>query len=155
MAGEFSEADVQQLVNTLRQMGVNPKADNPHDLKAWMAQYIASTDQSKPRTETKVIAGFPKVSFFSGDPKAKADTTFDLWKYEVTCLMKDGLHSREAVAQAVRKSLKGEAGRVAMRLGPSANIDTIIDKLECTYGIVETGEDIKTTFYNSEQRDIC
>jgi hypothetical protein len=37
----------------------------------------------------------------------------------------------------VRKSLKGEAGRVVMHLGPTASIPEILYKLDSIYGDVE------------------
>ena len=138
-------------------MGVKPKADNPDDLKAWMSDFVSSNTNVKPtvrvKQEERVITSFPKVSFFSGDSKVKGETSFDLWHYEVDCLMKSGLYSSESVVQAARKSLKGEASRIAMRLGPNANIELLMSKLEGIFGVVETGEDILALFYSSTQRD--
>jgi hypothetical protein len=36
---------------------------------------------------------------------------------------------------AVRRSLKGDAARIAMRLGADTNIETLLHKLESAYGI--------------------
>jgi hypothetical protein len=42
--------------------------------------------------------------------------------------MNDKIHSYEDIAQAIRRSLRGEAGRVIMNLGPDANLQKIIAK---------------------------
>ena len=62
----------------------------------------------------------PRISHFSGDPSSK-DTPFDLWQFEVRSLLKDRQYEPDAIKTAVIKSLKGEAGRVAMRLGHSSS----------------------------------
>lgn len=41
------------------------------------------------------------------------------------CDMQDKTHSEEDITQAVRRSLRGEAGRVIMNLGPDANLKKI------------------------------
>ena len=133
---------------------MKPKSDTPEDLQAWMLSYL--TTQGKiPNVEqkAKILPGFPRIATFSGDPGSKGDTSFDLWKYEVQCLLKDKLHSREAVAQAVRKSLRGEAGRIGMRMGTDATVEKLIDKLEGVFGVVEFGETILAQFYSSKQKD--
>ncbi len=55
MAVHFGEDEAKQLVETLKQMGVKPRADNPQDLKAWMASYeAAAADQSADHQIQKV-----------------------------------------------------------------------------------------------------
>lgn len=39
--------------------------------------------------------------------------------------MQDKTHSEEDITQAVGRSLRGEAGRVIMNLGPDANLKKI------------------------------
>ena len=151
---EFSPEEANQLVDTFKALDVKPNPDTPEDLQAWMLSYL--TTQGKiPNVEqkTKILPGFPRIATFSGDPGAKGDTSFDLWKYEVQCLLKDKLHSREAVAQAVRKPLRGEAGRIGMRMGTDATVEKLIDKLEGVFGVVEFGETILAQFYSSKQKD--
>ena len=55
---------------------------------------------------------FPKFSTFSGDePKQKRESSFEEWQYEVLCCLKDGVHSHQAIGQAIRKSLIGQASK--------------------------------------------
>ncbi len=53
MAVHFSEDEAKQLVETLKQMGVKPRADNPTDLKAWMASYVAAA--ADPSADHQII----------------------------------------------------------------------------------------------------
>ena len=92
----------------------------------------------------------PRISSFSGDV-SKSDVGFESWVFEVKCLMKDrGLHE-DLLLQSVRRSLKGEAGRLAMHLGEDATLTDILQKLDAVYGIVESGATLLQKFYNSKQ----
>ena len=104
-----------------------------------------------PATTSKLMTHhIPKISCFSGDG-SKQDTSYDLWRYEVDCLIKEK-YSEEAIAQAIRRSLRGDAGKVAMRLGPEAKVDDILDKMESVFGSLERGEKVLEEFYSSTQR---
>ncbi|KAK3098932.1 hypothetical protein FSP39_024397 [Pinctada imbricata] len=92
----------------------------------------------------------PKISTFSGDT-TKQDTSYDLWRYEVDCLVKEK-YSEAVIAQAIRRSLRGDAGKVAMRLGSDAKVNQILDKMESVYGTIERGETKKQEFYSEIQR---
>ena len=145
---ELNEAESAQLLATFQNLGVKPKTDSPEELKQWMIDYLTSTgslqqDESDTTGTVReitntVVNNVPRIASFSGDPGAKSDTTFELWRYEVICLMKDRIYSPEVLTHAVRKSLKGEAGLIAMRLGEHANVPAIIDKLHGVFGNVET-----------------
>ena len=55
-------------------------------------------------------AYFQIFSPFSGDdPKPKSEASFEEWKYEVQCIMKEISYSNSAITQAVRKSLRCQA----------------------------------------------
>ncbi|XP_061171984.1 uncharacterized protein LOC133181512 [Saccostrea echinata] len=156
--------EYQKLVETLQGMEVVPKPDSKEELINWMKAYL-----EKEKVEIKIEPGTganagaipktttyihpPAISTFSGtDPTGKSATTFDLWLYEVKCLMIEKTHSQEAIAQAIRKSLKGEAGRTVMRLGPKAKIPEILDKLTSVYGDVDEKESILSEFYGARQK---
>jgi hypothetical protein len=153
-----------QLVTAFQQLGVKPKADSPDALKQWMLEYLHSTGTLQPKQEepdtantvkdfkSTVIHNVPRIASFSGDPAAKSDTTFELWLYEVKCLMNDKTYSPEVLLQAVRKSLKGEAGHIVMRLGVRAKVSDILDKLYGVFGNVELSEDLLAKFYSSHQQ---
>ena len=154
MAEAMSAEELEALGKTLAEMGLKPKADNPQAFKEWMEQYVESV-HSLPKWETKSAASsyIPpvKISYFSGDSSAKGHVDFDVWLYEVECLMKSESVSPDAINQVVRHSLKGDAARVAMRLGPAANVYQLIDKLKSVFGVVASSETLMAQFYNSRQ----
>lgn len=96
---------------------------------------------------------FPKFSVFSGEePKPKNESSFEEWKYEVNCIRRDDLYKDAEVAQAIRKSLKGQAKKVLLPMGTSATVSSIMDRLEGVFGNVATGESILQEFYTATQK---
>ena len=53
-------------------------------------------------------------------------------------------YDKDAILNAVRRSLRGEAGMVAMRLDLDANIDDRMRKLDSIYGSVDKKEILLT-----------
>ena len=166
--GDLSEDEIAKLVKTLSAMKLKPKADTPAEFLQWMSSMVMIGQETGaiPKTPLKTEPTTPlfqstmeypstwkpplRISAFSGD--GKGDTTYELWKYEVTCLMKEG-HSREALMMAVRRSLKGEAATVLMRLGPDILVQDVIAKFDSIYGNVLETEDILAEFYSAKQKD--
>ena len=60
---------------------------------------------------------------FPGDKKYAI--SYDLWKYEVICLMKKS-KTKKSTLQAVCRSVRGEIVNVIMRLGVGASIHDIL-----------------------------
>lgn len=153
----------QKLIDTLETLEIVPKADNILEFEAWMKSYLESKGkkviktepEEKGPTETeksrKYIIQPPRFSIFTGNDKKGSETTFDLWLYEVQCAMQDKTHSEENITQAVRRSLRGEAGRVIMNLGPDANLKKILSKLTSVYGDIQERESILQEFYGTKQ----
>lgn len=153
----------QKLIDTLETLNVVPKADNILEFVAWMKSYLESKGEQiiktepeeKGPTETeksrKYIIQPSRFSIFTGNDKKGSETTFDLWLYEVQCAIQDKTHSEEDITQAVRRSLRGEAGRVIMNLGPDANLKKILLKLTSVYGDIQERESILQEFYGTKQ----
>lgn len=168
--------EMAELNQRFQEMGAKPKFDTVNDLQGWMLQYLTSQgklpeqaqkdneddkDDSASEPEVEVIktqAGIgsyqqvPRVATFSGDVSSKGDTTFDLWKFEVDCLIKGGIHSEAVLCQAVRKSLRGDAAHTVKRLGADASLVRIMKKMQDVYGVIETGETLLAEFYTARQR---
>ena len=95
---------------------------------------------------------FPKFTVFSGEePKPKTEATYEEWLYEVQCVQKDGVYSDQAIGQAIRKSLKGQAKQVLMPIWTAVTIEQILNKLEAVFGNVATGESVMQEFYTATQ----
>ncbi|MEW8545302.1 MAG: hypothetical protein AB2693_17405, partial [Candidatus Thiodiazotropha sp.] len=105
-------------------------------------------------TDRKITCENPfliqKISQFSGeDPKPKNEASYEEWRYEVNCLRKE--HKETDIAQAIRKSLRGQAKKVLLPLGASASIADIMTKMEGVFGNVATGESVLREFYTATQ----
>lgn len=111
------------------------------------------TPLSRPTSSVNMITQHPRISTFSGETSKATDTSYEVWKYEVSCLKDDSTYPPHVVSQAIRRSLKGEAAKVAMRLGSSATTDQLIAKLDSVYGVVETKESMLAQFYSARQRE--
>lgn len=153
----FTEDEVKEMTATFEAVGFKPKSETKEELEASMLEYLGQAGKLPVKQETQaptkqVLQQPPRVSSFSGD-SVKGDSPFDLWKYEVNCLVREGVHTHDSILQAVRRSLKGEAGRIAMRLGPDVTINSIIAKLQGVFGIVESSETLLANFYAAKQHD--
>jgi len=69
--------------------------------------------------------GVPQVSYFSGE-SGKGDVEFEIWKYEVGCLIRSGMYRENVVLEAVRRSLKGKSRTVLLHLGEWATIGEVM-----------------------------
>ena len=56
----------------------------------------------------------PKLHIFSG--KEKSETSFDIWKLEVKCVLREGNYTGSSVLQAIRGSLKGKIRSLLLSL---------------------------------------
>ena len=163
---DFSSDEMKMIVTALKEMDVKPDLDSPTAFKDWMVKYVKGLDV-KPQTpgqnasasgnsttttthESFKSAYIPKISIFSSDG-SKQDSSYDQWRYEVECRRKEK-YSDSVISQAIRRSLRGDAGRVVMRLGPEATIAEMLDKMESVFGTVERGESIMQDFYSATQR---
>lgn len=134
LPSDLTEEQLQQMLDVLKKHGKVPPGDGPDPFK-----------------HPQMV--IPKLPNFSGElPVPKGEVGFEVWKFEISCLLKDGLHQETAVTQGARKSLRGEAASILMNsLGHKATVHEILDKFEGIYGTVETGEELLQQFYNASQ----
>ena len=92
----------------------------------------------------------PRFPNFSGEEKSEA--TFDVWKSEVKCVLREGNNSESVVLQSMRGSLKGKARSLLLSLPENVSPQQIIDKLEGVYGNVYTIEALLEKFYKEIQK---
>ena len=96
---------------------------------------------------------FPKFSTFSGNEQRQGkECTFEVWKFEVQSCLDDNVHTHQAIAQAIRKSLTGQAKQVLMSCGTTASIHEIMKRLERVFGNVASGESMMQEFYTASQK---
>jgi hypothetical protein len=92
---------------------------------------------------------FPKLPAFSGE--GKGEVSYNLWKYELKCLIDDQAVSTSSVWQGVRRSVKGLAAEVVMHLGESATLKDLLDKFDVLFGNMKTGQQMLQELFNSSQ----
>lgn len=165
MAG-LSKTELDDLNRCFEEMGTKPNTSSVEDLQDWMVTYLAAQgklpvakeepeqtfgdmDEEHGDEEFKTKrpqsgTGYqqtPRLATFSGDGD-KSDASFDLWKFEVDCLIKAGVLSEAVICQAAH---------IVKRLGAEASIQRIMRKLEDVYGVVDAGETLLAEFYGAKQ----
>ena len=167
MAVHYTTEEKDQLVSMFESLDSKPKMDDPESLQNWMEDYLKSKGRSRltdPEEQKAVhtaptqnivhktnVFQPPRIVTFSGSGDAK-EVSFESWKFEVLTLLKEGTHSRKEIASLAKKSLRGQASDVVRRLGVDADIEMVLDKLNCVYGVVEESENLLGQFYNAKQR---
>ncbi|XP_055954536.1 uncharacterized protein LOC130013600 [Patella vulgata] len=157
----MSEEEVVVLGNTLRKLGLFPKriGKTEDDVAEWMEDVlkskgkwpVKSDDETESSTKSRPpVNPMPKLSMFYGEP-GKGEVSYDLWRYEVDCLISEGVYDNHVILLAIRRSLKGEAGKVIMRLGPHVDVKTVLAKLHSVYGTCEEAESLIGLFYSAKQ----
>lgn len=149
--------EYKHLIATLQQMKVKPKADNPKEFESWIHEFAMERLKPEVKQEPHAVASSSqpiRLNNFSGNKDKKGkETSYELWRYEIMGLLRDKSHTEEAIIQAIRRSVKGDAGLVAMRLGPEASLTEILTKMESVYGNVDETETIMGEFYNARQQE--
>ena len=85
----------------------------------------------------------PRFPIFSGEDKS--ETSFEVWKSDVKCAIREGTCSDALILQAIRTSLKGKARSLLLTL-PNATPTEIIAKLEGVYGNIYPTEQLIQQF---------
>ena len=163
--GQLSELEKQKLIKYLQDheykvfteeayktfLAQNkPMKEEMHPSYLPPPQYPPTMGYKYPSLESKPTTFIPKLSTFSGDP-SRSDVPYEVWKFEVECLMREG-YSECVILQSIRRSLRTQASKIAMRLGPDASLTEILDKMESIHGTVDRGESLLTQFYSATQQ---
>lgn len=154
---ELTEQEGKQLVEAFNKLKVKPKFDTTDELDSWLKAYSAgpSVKPEPGMSTTTVVSAYgqqPRISLFFGD-NVKGEASYSQWVYEVKCLLVEKTHKPEVLAQAIRRSLRGEANNLVRRLGISATIPEILTKFESVYGEVDTKENLLAKFYSAKQEE--
>ena len=94
----------------------------------------------------------PYLPQFSGQNET-GDVSYEVWKHEVICLLREGLYSESAILQGIRKSLKGKARSVLAHLGHGISPWDVLSEFSCLYGLVSSAEKVKERFYSETQQE--
>ena len=163
--GEISDNE-RKVLKTLRELKLKPRADSKEDLDSWMREYVMS-GMKPPKAASmsdpipvdvptvNMAQPFLKISIFYEDTTVlkKGEVIYDQWKYEVMGLMTSRTFSGEMILQAMRRTVKGEASRVLMRLGGDVTYEEVMRKFDSVYGIIERKQNILANLYSARQRE--
>ena len=161
---EPSEEELKLMAAAFKGLKVKPKMDTPEEFKQWMVSYVHVLESEQPGEKVKQESQsdiqstvkltthyIPKLSCYHGDGSTgKQDISYDQWRYEVDCLIKEK-YADSIIAQSIRNSLRGNAAKVIMRLGPEASVKDILEKMESIFGSIERGESVMQEFYSATQ----
>lgn len=156
MGDKISEEEGKKIIEAFEALKLKPKCDTPDDLKKWLEEKSQLGATAKIKTEqtdetTKQYMNFPRISTFSGSPRG--ETSYELWRYEIQCLLNEKVYRHDQILQAIRRSVKGEAANILMRLGPGATIDSIIQKMNSIYDTIDSCQRILGQFYSAQQEE--
>jgi len=116
------------------------------------AKSTSTPSKSDDRVTKMMMNHPPKIPWFSGNEVKTGDVPYDIWRHEVKVLLRQ-TYEKEAMLNAVRRSLRGEAGYVAMRLDLDAPVEEILHKLDSVYGSIEKKEELLGEFYGARQKE--
>lgn len=130
--------------------------------QGWMADQLKKSGKLPVKNETpgsddesnesnNRSVGMPRLSTFVGGSCGKHDTSYRQWRFEIDCLQKEKIYSEPRLRYQIRRSLKGEAGTVAERLGPDASLSALIEELDLNYGSSDNAEDCLAEFNTASQ----
>lgn len=159
MGDKISEEEGKKIIEAFEALKLKPKCDTPEDLKKWLEEKSQLGATAKIKTEkteqtdetTKQYMNFPRISTFSGS--ARGETSYELWRYEIQCLLNEKVYRHDQILQTIRRSVKGEAANILMRLGPGATIDSIIQKMNSIYDTIDRCQRILGQFYSAQQEE--
>ena len=166
----FTDEEAENLLSAFAKLGVKPKADLPEDLLQWMKGLgqAQTMKHEAPQVDEVVkdeiphvkeekyhvtaLSRPPRLSTFTGEKTKGNEVPYDLWRYELDCLC-ESEKSTGQVLEAVRHSLKGEAGLVVMRMGHNVTVPMIKRNLDSIYGSIDKKGTILPEFYSAQQKN--
>ena len=143
----MAEADEKSaaLLEAMKKLNIESVAD----FKIYMGlreKEVLDTSSKEVKETTK----YPRISLLFGE-KGKGEVSYRTWRYEVNCVLHEKAYSKESLMLGIRRSLRGEAADMVMRLGESASIEDIMEMFHSTFGNIETSESILKKFHACEQ----
>ncbi|XP_071111738.1 paraneoplastic antigen Ma2-like [Haliotis cracherodii] len=163
---ELTGDELKNIVLAFKKLGVKPKADTQEDFATWMNEYSAVESEGESKEgiaqatapqppsgmPTYMYQKFPRLPNFSG-AKSDKDTSYEVWRYHVDCLINNKVYSSDAKDQAIRVSLKGEAAKIAVHMQPDASTTDLLRKFKSVFGVVERRECSMALFYSARQEE--
>lgn len=153
MGSKITDEELQKLDAVFKDMGIKEELKTDDDLRAWITAHRAMKDEPKEEDKGSIRERTPpRLPNFSG-AKEKDSTPYEVWRYEVECMATTGLYNNAMIGEAIRRSLKGDAAKIAMRMGVGIAPAELIKKFNGLYDTVASDASILTQFYTSVQSE--
>ena len=149
------EAYLKQLEAELtkKEDDIRVKLDlKPTEVQGNESQEVTGEKEASAKAAVTHLVKPYKNTFSGTEPIPKNESSFEEWKLETEYLAKSGKYSDETVNLSIRHSLKGQARKVLVTLGPLATSEQIVNKLENVFGNVASGESVLQEFYTACQK---
>lgn len=149
--------DDRKLLQAFHSLTVQPKIETTEDLVAFMKVMGKDLDHgarggpgATPKLPSSGSHHFPRISTFYGEDN-KGEVSWPTFKFEVDALMSEKIFSEEQILLGIRRSVKGNASDILRRLGTGVSIYEMLEKLESTFGNIESVEVLLRHFYACQQ----
>lgn len=147
---------MKKLLKDRTVLSYSKRSDRVYEEDSSAIETKNTTDQHKSREERITLEKnmfFPKFTPFSGDDnRPKGEASYEEWRYEVKCTIRDKVYSDNVIAQAIRKSLRGAAKREIVQMGPSASVEDMMNRLESAFGNVASSMSVLQEFFTASQK---
>ena len=155
---EISEED-KKLLAAFHSLTVKPKVETTEDLLSFMKHMGKELEKNEASgtgaiPKETVIPGkhhYPRISTFFGEEN-KGEVSWPTFKFEVEALQTEKVFTEEQILLGIRRAVKGNASDVLRRLGIGVGIKQVMDKLQSTFGSIESQETILRKFYACQQQ---
>lgn len=149
-----SEDDT-KLLEAFHSLTVKPKVETTEDLLSFikhMGKELEKEDAASKGAIPKASSThhYPRISTFYGEEN-KGEVSWPTFKFEVEALMAENIFSKEQILLGIRRAIKGSASDVLRRLGIGVDIKVVMEKLQSTFGSIESEETILRKFYACQQ----
>ncbi|XP_053372782.1 trichohyalin-like [Mercenaria mercenaria] len=135
---EYKEGESKDKINRERVEVAKSKDDT---------KYTSTLESVKDNLNVKL-----NLTQYSGaELRPRNEATFEEWKMEVESVQ--ATYSEIVVMQAIRKSLKDQAKRIMLHLGPNTTVEEILLKMEDAFGNVASKDSILSPFFMAEQEE--
>lgn len=95
---------------------------------------------------------FPRLSGFSGST-AKGEVTYPQWKYEIDCLIQEGMYPEPLIMQAIRRSARGAALDVLRNTAHDNSVASMMERLDLIFGNVQSSDYLYEEYWKARQSD--
>ncbi len=93
---------------------------------------------------------FPRISTFYGED-GKGEVNWLTFKFEVDSLKTERIFSDEQILLGIRRAVKGNASDILRMFGTGVGIREVLDKLESTFGSIESEDIVMRKLYACQQ----